>query len=52
MLTPIYDEKFEYQRDFVGHLVGENGFIERKNTCFNRAYAMDIDVLFEFLYKT
>lgn len=52
MLTPIYDEKFEYQRDFVAHLVKENGFIERKNTCFNRAYAMDIDMLFEFLYKT
>lgn len=52
MLTPIYDEKFEYQRDFVAHLVEENGFIERKNTCFNRAYAMDIDMLFEFLYKT
>lgn len=52
MLTPIYDEKFEYQRDFVAHLVKENSFIERKNTCFNRAYAMDIDMLFEFLYKT
>lgn len=52
MLTPIYDEKFEYQRDFVAHLVKENGFIERKNTCFNRSYAMDIDMLFEFLYKT
>lgn len=52
MLTPIYDEKFEYQRDFVAHLVKENDFIERKNTCFNRAYAMDIDILFEFLYKT
>lgn len=52
MLTPIYDEKFEYQRDFVAHLVEENGFIERKNTCFNRAFAMDIDLLFEFLYKT
>lgn len=52
MLTPIYDEKFEFQRDFVAHLVEENGFIERKNSSFNRAYAMDIDLLFEFLYKT
>ncbi|MDU2184082.1 MAG: hypothetical protein E7E28_05860, partial [Negativicoccus succinicivorans] len=52
MLTPIYDEKFEYQRDFVAHLVEENGFIERKNKDFNRAYAMDIDLLFTFLYKT
>lgn len=52
MLTSVYDEKFEYQRDFVNHLVKENGFIERKNTSFNRAYAMDIDLLFEFLYKT
>lgn len=52
MLTPIYDEKFEYQRDFVAHLVEENGFIERKNADFNKAYAMDTDLLFEFLYKT
>lgn len=52
MLTSVYDEKFEYQRDFVNHLVKENGFIERKNTSFNRAYAMDVDLLFEFLYKT
>ncbi len=52
MLTPVYDEKFEFQRDFVNHLVEENGFRERKNKDFNRAYAMDIDLLFEFLYKT
>ena len=49
MLTPIYDEKFEYQRDFVAHLVEENGFVERKNKDFSRAYAMDVDLLFTFL---
>lgn len=45
----IFDERYEFQKEFVDHLVEENGFIERKNKDFNRAYAMDIDLLFEFL---
>lgn len=45
----IFDERYEFQKEFVDHLVKENGFIERKNKDFNRAYAMDIDLLFEFL---
>lgn len=48
----IFDEKNEFQDEFVDHLVRENGFIERKNKDFNRAYAMDIDLLFEFLNST
>ncbi len=48
----IFDEKYEFQQEFVEHLVAENDFIERKNKDFNRAYAMDIDLLFDFLYST
>ena len=48
----IFGEKNEFQREFLDHLVSENGFIERKNKDFSRAYAMDIDLLFEFLYKS
>ena len=48
----IFDERNEFQQEFVAHLVKENGFIERKNKDFNRAYAMDIDILFEFFSAT
>ena len=48
----IFDERYEFQKEFVGHLVQENGFIERTNKDFNRAFAMDTDLLFDFLYKT
>ena len=48
----IFGERYEFQREFLDHLVSENGFIERKNKDFSRAYAMDIDLLFEFLYKS
>ena len=48
----IFDEKYEFQKEFIGHLVQENGFIERTNKDFNRAFAMDTDLLFDFLYKT
>ena len=48
----IFDERYEFQREFLDHLVSENGFIERKNKDYSRAYAMDIDLLFDFLYKS
>lgn len=48
----IFDERYEFQKEFVWHLVQENGFIERTNKDFNRAFAMDTDLLFDFLYKT
>lgn len=52
MKIKLFDEKFEFQKEFVDHLVNENGFIERKNKDFNQAYAFDIDLLFQFLYNT
>ena len=48
----IFDEKNEFQKKFVDHLVYDNGFIERKNKDFDRSYAMDIELLFDFLYAT
>ena len=48
----IFDERYEFQQEFVEHLVNENKFIERTNKDFDRTYAMDTDLLFEFLYNT
>lgn len=48
----IFDEKNEFQKVFVDHLIYDNGFIERKNKDFDRSYAMDIELLFDFLYAT
>ena len=48
----IFDERYEFQQAFVEHLVNENKFIERTNKDFDRSYAMDTDLLFEFLYNT
>lgn len=50
--SKLFDERYEFQQEFLYHLVNENGFIERKNKDFNRAYAMDTDLLFEFFYQT
>ena len=52
MPIAVLDERYEFQRDFVRQLVEENGFIERTDRDFNMAYAMDVDLLFDFLYKT
>ena len=48
----IFDERYEFQQKFVEHLVNGNKFIERTNKDFDRTYAMDTDLLFEFLYNT
>ena len=48
----LFDERYEFQKEFVNNLVEENGFVERANKDFNRAYAMDVNLLFDFLYKT
>ena len=46
------NERTEYQRFIIDYLVENNGYIERLNKDFNPFYAMDIDCLFDFLYKT
>ena len=51
-MTKVKDERYEYQREFIRHLTEENKFIFRKSDQFNAAYAMDVDMLFDFLYAT
>ena len=51
-MTKVKDERYEFQREFIHHLTEENKFIFRKSDHFNPAYAMDVDMLFDFLYAT
>ena len=46
------NEKQEYQKFIIDYLIENNGYIQRSNKDFNPYYAMDIDCLFNFLYKT
>lgn len=41
-----------FQRDIIAYLTKENGYIERKADRFDRAFAMDTDMLFQFLHAT
>ena len=50
-MNNILSEK-EYQRYIVERLVGDNGYIERKAVCFDCSFAMDMEMLFKFLYDT
>lgn len=47
-----WDERTEFQREFAARLTKDNGFIPRGSEHFNPAYAMDVDMLFDFLYAT
>lgn len=46
------DERYEYQREIINHLVQENGYVERNHRDFDRNYALDRELLFEFLKDT
>ena len=50
-MNNILSEK-EYQRFIIDKLVTENGYIERKNVCFDRNFAIDREMLFKFLDDT
>lgn len=50
-MNNILSEK-EYQRYIIERLVGEHGYAERKNFCFDAKFAMDREVLFKFLDGT
>ena len=50
-MNNILSEK-EYQRFIIDKLVSENGYIERKNVCFDRNFAIDREMLFKFLNDT
>ncbi|MGZ9850479.1 type I restriction endonuclease subunit R [Limosilactobacillus ingluviei] len=46
------DERHEYQREIIDHLVKENGYVERNHRDFDKNYALDRELLFEFLKDT
>lgn len=46
------DERYEYQREIINHLVNENGYVERNHRNFDKNYALDRELLFEFLKDT
>ena len=50
-MNSILTEK-EYQHFIMDHLEREQGYIVRKDTCFDRLHAMDRDMLFKFLKDT
>ena len=50
-MNNILSEK-EYQRYIIERLVGEYGYVERKNFCFDAKFAMDREMLFKFLDGT
>lgn len=50
-MNNILSEK-EYQRYMIERLVGEHGYVERKNFCFDAKFAMDREMLFKFLDGT
>lgn len=50
-MNNILSEK-EYQRYIIERLVGEHGYVERENFCFDAKFAMDREMLFKFLDGT
>ena len=50
-MNNILSEK-EYQRYIIDELVNKNGYIERKATDFDRLFAIDREMLFNFLWDT
>lgn len=50
-MNNILSEK-EYQRYIIDELVNNNGYIERKATCFDRYFAIDRELLFKFFWDT
>lgn len=46
------DERYEYQREIINHLVQENGYVERNHRDFDKNYALDRELLFKFLKDT
>ena len=50
-MNNILSEK-EYQRYIIEQLVSNNGYIERKNTCYDERFTMDSELLFAFLNAT
>ena len=51
-MVNLLREKEDFQKLIIERLVKENGYVERKASCFNRALAMDTELFFEFLNNT
>ena len=50
-MNNIFSEK-EYQRYIIDELTSKNGYIERPSTAYDRFFAVDREMLFEFLNAT
>ena len=50
-MNKILTEK-QYQRHIIDYLKKHNGYIERTDDNFDRAYALDCELLFKFLNDT
>ena len=49
----VIKEKEDFQRYILDYLKNKNGYVVRDaKTCFNSHYAMDIELLFQFLNDT
>ncbi|WP_323068369.1 DEAD/DEAH box helicase family protein, partial [Limosilactobacillus reuteri] len=46
------NERYEYQQEIIEHLVEENGYVERDHSNFDKKFAMDPELLFQFLKDT
>ena len=46
------NERYDYQQEIIEHLVEENGYVERDHSNFDKKFAMDPELLFQFLKDT
>ena len=46
------NERYDYQQEIIEHLVEENGYVERDHSNFDKKFAMDPELLFQFLKVT
>ena len=50
-MSEVLSEK-QYQRFIIDYLTSQNGYIERKDSNFDRYFAMDRQLVLNFLYDT
>ena len=48
----LHLEEKEFQKDILGYLVNDNGYVLRDQANYDRLHAMDEELLFKFLYDT
>lgn len=52
MMRGQINERYEYQQEIINHLVEEDGYVERDHSNFDKKFAMDPELLFQFLKDT